>query len=285
MRQIVEIGQNHGLYPTRLKQLHTPPKTLYCIGDLSLLSEPMVGVVGSRKCSEYGRQMALKLGKIIGNAGLGVISGMAKGIDSFAHLGALRNAGKTVAVLGCGPDICYPSENKKIYEQIAEEGLIISEYEPGMPPRAYGFPQRNRIIAALGQAVVVVEAGNNSGALITAELANELGRPVYALPGNINNPLCLGSNKLIADGVIPLVVLEDLLRDLGVTSVDIDRDQEKLGENEKDVVNLLQTEGEVSMDYLCLMLGKTPVEMMGIVSILEIKGFVAYNFGKIFLAK
>lgn len=281
------IKQGDRAYPTALMQVYRPPEVLYCIGNPDLLTTRMAAVVGSRKCSEYGKQTAMALGKALSRSGITVISGMAKGIDRFGHLGALKNGGNTVAVLGCGVDVCYPAENRKLYEQICEEGLILSEYEPGTEPRPYRFPQRNRLIAGLAQGVVVVEAGVNSGALITAELGESLGKPVYSVPGNITSPWSLGTNKLIADGALPLVVIEDLIRDLGGSSV-AEREDDlggELSETEAAVVKLLRAEGEVTMEFLCRKLGKNPVEMNGIVMVLEMKGFIATNFGKIFIAK
>ena len=271
-------------YPDLLRQISEPPKRLYCIGNLELLKMPAAALIGSRKCSEYGKQVAMNLGKTLAQAGAAVVSGMAKGIDSFAQLGTLKAGGKTIAVLGCGVDICYPAENRKLYDQIASEGLIVSEYPPGTAPMPYMFPQRNRIIAGLSRVVTVVEAGRDSGALITAGLAEDFGREVYAVPGNITSMWSLGTNKLIADGAMPVVVLDDVVRAMGLTAKSVSSDMAGLSELERQVVALVEQNGEVTLEFLCSRLRKNPVDMNGIVMILEIKGVLATNFGKIFVA-
>lgn len=271
-------------YPDLLRQIPEPPKQLYCIGNVELLKMPAAALVGSRKCSEYGKQVAMNLGKTLAQAGAVVVSGMAKGIDSFGQLGTLKAGGKTIAVLGCGVDICYPAENRKLYDQIASEGLIVSEYPPGTAPMPYMFPQRNRIIAGLSKVVTIVEAGRDSGALITAGLAEDFGREVYAVPGNITSMWSLGTNKLIADGAMPVVVLDDVVRAMGLTAKSISSDMAGLSELERQVVALVEQHGEVSLEFLCSRLRKNPVDMNGIVMILEIKGVLATNFGKIFVA-
>lgn len=294
---IKTIKKGDAGYPEQLLQIPRPPEILYCKGNIELLKKPMAAIIGSRKCSEYGKQVAMKLGRNLAEAGAVVLSGMAKGIDSFGHLGALRRgekgisgkSGETVAVLGCGVDICYPAENRKLYDEICAEGLIISEYPPGTKPMPYMFPQRNRIIAGLAQVVTVVEAGRDSGALITATLAEEYGREVFAVPGNINSIWSLGTNKLIADGAMPVVVLDDVVRAMNLPALDFSAksassSSDGLSELERSIVDLVAANGEVSLEFLCNRLGKNPVELNGIVMILEIKGILATNFGKIFVA-
>lgn len=282
--RIIVLEKEDIRYPDLLRQIPEPPKQLYCIGNLELLKMPAAALVGSRKCSEYGKQVAMNLGKTLAQAGAAVVSGMAKGIDSFAQLGTLKAGGKTIAVLGCGVDICYPAENRKLYDQIVSEGLIVSEYPPGTAPMPYMFPQRNRIIAGLSRVVTVVEAGRDSGALITAGLAEDFGREVYAVPGNITSMWSLGTNKLIADGAMPVVVLDDVVRAMGLTAKSVSSDMAGLSELERQVVALVEQNGEVTLEFLCSRLRKNPVDMNGIVMILEIKGVLATNFGKIFVA-
>ncbi len=281
---IIVIEKTDTAYPELLRQIPAAPERLYCRGDSTLLNTPMAAVIGSRKCSEYGKQVAMKLGKSLAEAGAAVVSGMAKGIDSFGHLGALKAGGKTIAVLGCGVDVCYPAVNRKLYDQITAEGLVISEFEPGTRPMPYMFPQRNRIIAGLCRAVTVVEAGRDSGALITAGLAEDFGREVYAVPGNITSMWSLGTNKLISDGAMPVVVLDDVVRAMGLSAKAVSSAAEGLSELERQVVALVEESGEVTLEFLCRKLGKNPVDMNGIVMILEIKGVLATNFGKIFVA-
>lgn len=284
IRRIEKIAGDSPFFPISLSALHHPPTALYCLGDISLLQTEMAAIVGSRKCSPYGRQTAMRLGGLLAEAEMTTVSGMAAGIDSFGHIGALEKGGKTVAVLGCGVDICYPPGNKKLYQQIIAEGLVIAEYPPGYQPRPYCFPQRNRIIAALSEAVAVVEARPNSGALITAELAEELGKMVYAVPGNISSACSLGTNKLIADGAMVLVTAEDFVRGLGKTPRWHEREEAGLSTEEKAIIAILRETGEVTLDELCRRLNKNPVELSGIVAVLEIKGRLITDFGKIFLA-
>ena len=282
---IIMIDRQDYRYPAQLLEIPQPPEQLYCIGDLSLLKQPLAAVIGSRKCSEYGKQTAMAVGKSLALAGITVVSGMAKGIDSFGHLGALKQGGKTIAVLGCGADICYPAENRKLYEQICAEGLVISEYPPGTEPMPFRFPQRNRIIAGLSRVVTVVEAGHDSGALITAGLAEDFGRDVYAVPGNITSMWSLGTNKLIADGAMPVVVVDDVVRAMGAEVMRTKNDMENLSDMERQVLHLISQSGEVSLEFLCSRLKKNPVDMNGIVMVLEMKGYIATSFGKIFVAK
>lgn len=283
--KIIEIKKGDKLFPEALKSVAPAVKQLYCIGDIALLDTKMAAVAGSRKCSEYGKKTAMAIGSALGRAGITVVSGMAKGIDNFGHQGVLRSGGRAVAVLGCGVDICYPADNRKLYERLAVEGLILSEYPPGTRPMPYMFPQRNRIIAGLAETVCIVEAGTGSGALITAELAADMGKTVYAVPGNITSPWSLGTNRLIADGALPLVVVEDLVREMGGVSVAEEDSRDDLSELERNVLQILEQHGEVTLEFLCRSLAVSPVDMNGIIMILEMKGYVAVNFGKIFIAK
>ena len=268
-----------------LRDIPDPPPCLYAIGDTSLLRQRALAVVGSRKCSEYGKRIAMQIGKTAAQNQVVLVSGMAKGIDSFAHLGALRAGGKTIAVLGSGVDICYPRENAKLYAEIAAKGLLLSQFPPGLQPRPQTFPQRNRIIAGLAEAVTVVEAGTNSGALITAEYAAALSREIFAVPGNITSAYSLGCNKLLMDGASPIAVIDDIFLGMGLTPAADPEEAAALGKDEQLVYRMIQKQGETSIDDLCQKLQKDSVYVTGIISVLEIKGLVAYHFGKIFIAK
>jgi len=213
---IIVIEKGDSAYPQLLREIPSAPERLWCKGDTALLQQPMAAVVGSRKCSEYGKQVAMNLGKTLAQAGAVVVSGMAKGIDSFGHLGALKAGGKTIAVLGCGVDICYPAENRKLYEQIISEGLVISEYEPGTGPKPYMFPQRNRIIAGLSDGILVTEARKKSGTLITVSFGLEFGKNIYAVPGRIDDVLSEGCNYLLKEGAKPVTCGRDLLEDINL---------------------------------------------------------------------
>jgi DNA processing protein len=200
-------------YPPLLRAIHDPPAVLFLRGtaDVSLLREPSVAVVGARSCSPYGAQVARMLGRELAAAGLVVVSGLARGIDGEAHRGALEAGGRTVAVLGCGVDRNYPAAHAELARRICERSLVVSEYALGVEPMPWRFPARNRIIAGLAGATVVVEARERSGALITADLALEEGREVFAVPGEITSSLSAGTNDLLRLGAGPLTSSKDVL--------------------------------------------------------------------------
>jgi DNA processing protein len=208
---------------------------------------------------------------------------MAFGADSEAHKGALAAGGKTVAVFGCGVDICYPARNDRLMNEILEKGLVLSEFEPGTEPREFTFPARNRVISGLSVATVVVEAGLRSGSLITAERAAEQGRTVYAVPGNINRAMSFGCNKLIRDGALPLVVFDDIAKDLKLVRADtVERRAEALGADERAIYVALCRRGEMTIDELCACTGLPPQDVGGIVTVLEMKGVVETAGGRVF---
>jgi DNA processing protein len=203
-------------FPSLLRELHDPPARLYLRGSVPLLSQPAVAVVGARSCSSYGAQVSRTLGRELGAAGVVVVSGLARGVDAEAHRGALEAGGQTVAVLGCGIDRDYPRRHSELASRIAAEGAIVSEYPPGTEPAPWRFPARNRIVAGLCLATVVVEARSRSGALITADFALELGREVFAVPGEITAGLSAGTNELLRQGAAPLLATADVLEPLGL---------------------------------------------------------------------
>lgn len=190
----------HPDYPDRLRKLPDAPAALYCIGSLPPEMRPSVALVGARNCSSYGSYMAEEIGKVMAEAGISVISGMARGIDGLAQRAAMRAGGQTYGVLGCGVLICYPEENRPLYEAMKERGGIISEYRPDTLPKAGQFPPRNRIISGLAEAVIVIEAKEKSGTCITVDMALEQGKEVYAVPGRICDELSRGCNRLIGQG-------------------------------------------------------------------------------------
>jgi len=201
-------------YPEKMKNLPNMPKQLYYIGKLPDDSLPSLAVVGARSCSPYGRIQAFRYAREASTHGVQVISGLASGIDSEGHKGALEGESPTFAVMGGGPDLCYPASNRSLYERILRcGGGILSEYAPGTKPMPYSFPARNRIISALSDVVLVVEARKKSGSLITAECALDQGKTVYAVPGAVTDSLSLGCNKLIFDGAgiayCPEVILDE----------------------------------------------------------------------------
>ena len=212
------VGRSAQEFPALLRAIHDPPPALFLRGqgEVSVLEQTVVAVVGARSCSAYGALVARSLGRELGAAGVVVVSGMARGIDAEAHRGALDAGGTTVAVLGCGIDRDYPAAHAPLGRDIAERGLVVSEYPPGVEPAPWRFPARNRIIAGLARAVVVVEAREKSGALITADLALEEGREVFAVPGEITSSLSAGTNGLLRLGAQVLTSAQDVLDALGI---------------------------------------------------------------------
>ncbi len=214
------VARDQPGFPPRLAAIHDPPLGLFVRGDvpLQLLERPTVAIVGARACSPYGTAVALAFGRELAAAGAVVVSGMARGIDAAAHRGAL-DAGSTVAVLGCGVDRDYPRAHAGLAASIVRRGLILSEYAPGVEPAPWRFPARNRIVAGLADATVVVEARERSGALITADLALEEGRDVLVVPGEITSQLSKGTNALLRLGAAPATSVADVLDVLGIESV------------------------------------------------------------------
>lgn len=201
-------------YPDKLKLIYDPPIVLYIKGNKKILNEKSVAIVGCRLCTKYGENIAKKLAYNLSLNNINVISGLARGIDSCAHKGSLNGEGKTIAVVGCGLDRVYPEENKELFNKIINNnGAIISEYVIGTKPLAKNFPKRNRIISGLSNGVIVVEAREKSGTLITADFALEQGKEVYAVPGNITNCNSYGTNELIKQGAKSVTNIQDILED------------------------------------------------------------------------
>jgi DNA processing protein len=215
---MIRLRPGDPLFPERLRAIFDPPPAVYLRGDgePELLGRGAVAVVGARSCSPYGAQVARRLGRELAAAGLVVVSGLARGIDGEAHRGALEAGGTTVAVLGCGIDRDYPASHARLSRRIEEHGLVVSEYEPGVEPAPWRFPARNRIIAGLSEAVIVVEARERSGALITADFGLDEGREVFAVPGEITSSLSFGTNALLKLGATPLTSSHDVLDALGI---------------------------------------------------------------------
>ncbi len=213
---IVQISRHESNYPARLNDLFDPPAVLYIDGDIELLKLPMIAIVGSRAASPGGLQNAAFFAQGLARAGALVISGLARGIDGAAHRGALDIAlnSPTLAVCGTGLDLVYPPEHQVLANQIRQRGLLVSEFALGVGPKAFHFPKRNRLIAALALGVVVIEAANRSGSLITARLALEMGREVFAVPSQINNPLAKGCHYLIQQGAKLVCTPEEVLEEL-----------------------------------------------------------------------
>ncbi len=264
-------------YPESLKKIDSPPFVLYVKGVITPQDDLAVAVVGTRKMTGYGGQVTESLVTELVNAGLTVISGLARGIDSMAHRAALKADGRTIGVLACGLDIVYPPENAFLVEQIIDgQGAVISEFPLGMQPLPGSFPARNRIISGLALGTVVVEAPQKSGALITARLAAEQGREVFAIPGPVTSPNAAGPSHLIKMGAKLVFRVEDILEELGLDTKDRIRESEKVAaENveEKTILSLIEREAK-HIDEIVRESGFDPGKVASIMSLMEIKGKV-----------
>lgn len=211
---IVAITIDDAAYPARLRTIFDPPSRLYVRGELRSADASAVAIVGARRATEYGKAVAEHLAGDLARCGITVVSGMARGIDTAAHRGALAAGGRTIAVLGCGPDVVYPPEHRGLMDEIIGHGAVMSEFSAGTPPRPGQFPQRNRIISGLSLGVVVVEGRLNSGALITADAALEQGREVFAVPGRITDPTAAAPHRLVQQGAKLVCSVGDILEEL-----------------------------------------------------------------------
>jgi DNA processing protein len=265
-------------YPPLLAAIPDPPAVLWLRGDagVELLARPAVAVVGARACSSYGRTVARMLGRELAAAGLVIVSGLARGVDAEAHRGALDARGATVAVLGCGIDRDYPAAHRELAQRIAETGLIVSEYEVGVEPAPWRFPARNRIIAGLCAATVVVEARERSGALITADFALEDGREVMVVPGEITSTVSAGSNALLRLGATPVTGAADVLEAYGIVP-----EPEPVEAPEGLAGRLLErlAEQPASIDELARTLSLEPGEVAAALIELELTGLVGEEDG------
>jgi DNA processing protein len=265
-----------GDYPEQLRTISDPPPALFVRGTLPAGSQ-YVAIVGTRRASSYGRTVAARLAAGMARAGVVVVSGLARGVDAAAHRGALEAGGRTVAVLGCGPDVVYPREHAALRDEIVASGALVTEFPPGTPPEPWHFPVRNRIISGLSRAVVVVEAGEKSGALITADLALEQGRDVLAVPGHITSPLSRGPNRLIKQGARLVEGPEDVLDELGIGTIvcgpELGTAAPRLAPDEERLYGLLGPE-PVPLDVLVARSGLPPQAAAAALVYLEMKGLV-----------
>lgn len=230
-------------YPEKLNNISNPPYMLYYYGSLPKNNIPSVAIIGARNCSEYGRSMAKYYAEGLSERGIQIISGMASGIDGVAGRGALYSSGKSFAILGCGVDVCYPLSNKPLYDELKEKGGVISEYYPGTKPSAYHFPVRNRIISGLADIVLVVEAKEQSGTMITVNMALEQGKEVYAVPGRVTDALSSGCNRLIKEGAGIATTIDSITEffdfKAGYKTTSFDKTS-KMNEIEKKIYRLLE---------------------------------------------
>jgi DNA processing protein len=278
-------------YPRRLREIYDPPPVLYLRGDLSPGDDLAVAIVGSRKTSPYGRAVTERISRDLAARSVTVVSGMARGIDSVAHSGALTAGGRTIAVLGCGVDVVYPPENRKLFCQIVEHGAVISEFPMGASPEAAHFPRRNRMISGLAIGIVVVEARAKSGSLITAACALEQGRDVFAVPGNIGDESSRGTNQLIKQGAKLVETSEDILSEIlpqwagGKSAGPEEGPVGPLPEGEEHQLFSLLGSGPRHIDSLIRESGLDPGKVSSLLLALELKGLVAQWPGKGFSRK
>jgi DNA processing protein len=279
------------IYPKRLKDIYDPPALLYMRGEIKREDDLAVSIVGSRKTSPYGRWITEKVSQELARHGVTIVSGMARGIDSLAHLGAISGGGRTIAVLGCGVDVIYPSENRKLFEKIIDHGAVLSEFRMGSPPEGGHFPRRNRIISGLSLGVVVVQASEKSGSLITAGYALEQGREVFAVPGNVGAEGSRGTNRLIKDGAKVVESSEDILEEIlpqWRRDEEIEPEVKSPGPvltREEGVLYELLGETPLHIDEIIRESGIDPGRVSSLLLDLELKGLIAQWPGKCFSKK
>ena len=278
-------------YPPRLRDIYDPPALLYLKGELKKEDELAVSIVGSRKTTPYGRWITEKISQTLVRYGVTIVSGMARGVDSVAHWGAISGGGRTLAVLGCGVDVVYPPENRNLFSKIIEQGAVLSEFPMGSPPEGGHFPKRNRIISGLSMGVVVVEAGPDSGSLITANFALEQGREVFAIPGNVGAGGSRGTNRLIKDGAKLVESSEDILEEiLPQWKREKERIEEvkprgpELSEEEKILYEMLG-ETPLHIDAMIRESKFEPGKVSSLLLNLELKGVISQWPGKCFSKK
>ncbi len=263
-------------YPTNLRKLPDAPPVLYVRGTLRPEDTRALSIVGTRKSTTYGRDAAYHFAKSLAEYGITIVSGLAQGIDTIAHRGALDGKGRTIGILGCGIERIYPTSNQRLAEEIAQNGAIISEFPIGVPPEARNFPRRNRIISGLSLGVLVVEAPMKSGAIITAGVAAERGREVFAIPGNIFSPSSGGTNRLIQDGAKLMIEIADILDELNIVhnAIQVRTVTEKIAPasgNEARVMEYLSAD-PIHVDELVQMSGLPVAIVSSTLTILELKG-------------
>ena len=272
--EIITIDDD--IYPRRLKEINNPPPVIFSKGEYIPTDEWAVAIVGTRLATSYGKQITQELASFLAHHDITVVSGMARGVDAFAHQSAIQSKGRTIAVLGCGVDVIYPPEHKGLAAQIEQNGAIVSDYFPGTPPESSNFPPRNRIISGLSLATIVIEAGQKSGALITARYAAEHGRDVYALPGPIYAAQSKGTNRLISQGAIPLLDYDQLLDNLNIRQDSImEKPRALLPENETEEKILACLGDEIlTVDEIMNQTSLPIHTISATISMMELKGFV-----------
>lgn len=276
------LGFRDPEYPANLKDLAHMPPVLFARGAVVEEDRLAAAIVGTRRATHYGRQVAERFAQVFAQNGVTVVSGLARGVDTCAHKAALEAGGRTIGVLGCGLDVFYPPENRRLYDEVAASGAVISEFAPGTEPLAMNFPKRNRVVSGLSRAVVAVEAGEKSGVLNTAAWAADQGRDVYAVPGPVTSPLSLGSNRLLLTGARPATCPEDVIRDLGVAVQLEEKAKVDISAEEAPVMEALSAD-PLHVDEICETLGMPMATLLGVLMQLELKGVVRQLPGKFFI--
>lgn len=285
LKNIRLCGYGSRDYPELLSQIVDPPTVIYYKGNFSPHDKYAIAIVGSRVSTGYGRSAAQYLAEGLASLGITVVSGMARGIDSIAHMGAIRKRGRTIAVLGSGIDVVYPAESRDLYERIQGAGVVMSEFPIGSDPNRENFPRRNRIISGLCLGVIVVEAARGSGTIITAKAALEQGREVFAVPGNIDSMNSYGTNDLLKSGAKLITCPDDVVRELGHVLrgfIRTDRRKEiEITEEERQVCDILSLE-PVHIDEITRRTGLSSSKVLGLLLNLELKSVVRQMEGKKF---
>lgn len=279
------ITYDDPLYPSQLRLTFDPPCLLYMLGNDYPGTQPAIAIVGTRHPSQYGTEMAETLARDLAYAGVNIVSGMARGCDTSAHKGALKAGGFTTAVLGTGVDVVYPPESKKLYAGIIENGAVISEYPMGTPPQPYNFPKRNRIISGLSQGVAVVEAPLRSGSLMTANLALEYGREVFAFPGPVTSYKSSGTNRLIKEGAMLIEGARDVTEALSLGHVEAKQQEAALPEGDERLLYEALGSALVHIDTLAEKTGLGAARTSMLLLEMELKGIVEQRPGKSFLRR
>lgn len=276
-------------YPDKLRKIKNPPKQLYLKGNKELLNQNIISIIGSRNCSENGKKLARKFASELSNQGIVIASGMAKGIDSQGHIGALEARGKTIAVLGSGFNYIFPKENKKLYDEILKnDGLIISEYSQDTQPASELFLQRNRIVSGISIGILVIEAAYRSGTSVTAKLAKEQGKKIFVLPHEIGDIHGTGTNRLIRQGATLVTSTKEIIEEFHFleykkvenTQKDIKESKHKRIENKeyKKIYEMIES-GAATINQICKKSGRTVKEINNILIMLEIEGYITKSAG------
>jgi DNA processing protein len=288
IKQKITIGERLGIktvsfldgnYPKNLTTIDQFPPVLFVRGEIKIEDAMALAIIGTRSATDYGKQIAEKFALELAGYGITIVSGLARGIDTIAHKGAIKGKGRTLAVLGCGIDVYYPPENRKLYSEIAEHGAVLTEFNLGTPPLAHHFPKRNRVISGLAVAVLAVEARSKSGVLNTVEWAANQGRDVYVVPGDIRSKTSEGTNQLIKDGAKPVSSIQDILEELGISVKKEKKREVPVSEIEKKLLETIALE-PLYVDKIAELTNMDIPSLLTILLDLEMKGLVNQLPGK-----